>query len=77
MRNRTPMAAILRIGASPDPDTVLREAAERIRALKGDARAAGSAVTRLRRKRGEDARNPRYVLGEYGTGYRMPERDSR
>lgn len=77
MRNRAPMAATLRVGASPDRDTVLREAAERVRALKGDAQAAGRAVTRLRRKRGEDARNPRYVPGEHGTGYRMPERDSR
>ena len=34
-----------------------------------------SAVTRLRRKLGDDARKPRYVIGERGLGYRMPEAD--
>ena len=77
MRNRTLMAATLRIGESLHLDAVLREVADRVHALKGDAQATGSAVTRLRRKRGEDGRNPRYVLGEHGTGYRMPELDSR
>ena len=44
---------------------------------KGDAQAVRSAVTKLRRKLGDDARNPRYILGERGMGYRMPEPDSR
>ena len=42
---------------------------------KGDAQAVRSAVTKLRRKLGDDARNPRYILGERGMGYRMPEPD--
>ena len=42
---------------------------------KGDAQAARSAVTKLRRKLGNDARNPRYIIGERGMGYRMPEPD--
>ena len=32
-----------------------------------------SAVTKLRRKLGDDARKPRYDIGERGMGYRMPE----
>ena len=75
MRNATPTEVVLRIGASLDLDTVLREVAERIRALNGDAQVAASAVTGLRRKLGEDAMYPRYVLGERGMGYRMPEPD--
>ena len=43
---------------------------------KGDPQAVRSAVTKLRRKLGDDARNPRYILGERGLGYRMPEPDS-
>ena len=42
---------------------------------KGDPQAVRSAVTKLRRKLGDDARNPRYILGERGLGYRMPEPD--
>ena len=42
---------------------------------KGDPQAVRSAITKLRRKLGDDARNPRYVLGERGLGYRMPEPD--
>ena len=42
---------------------------------RGDAQAVRSAVTKLRRKLGDDARNPRYILGERGMGYRMPEPD--
>ena len=42
---------------------------------KGDPQAVRSAVTKLRRKLGDDARNPRYILGERGMGYRMPEPD--
>ena len=44
---------------------------------KGDAQAVRSAVTKLRRKLGDDARNSRYILSERGLGYRMPEPDSR
>ena len=33
--------------------------------------AVHSAVRKLRRKLGDDARNPRYILGERGLGYRM------
>ena len=40
---------------------------------KGDLQAARSAVTKLRRKLGDDARNPRHILGERGLGDRMPE----
>ena len=43
---------------------------------KGDPQAVRSAVTKLRRKLGDDARNPRYILGERGLGYRMPDRTS-
>ena len=43
---------------------------------RGDPQAVRSAVTKLRRKLGDDARNPRYILGERGLGYRMPEPDS-
>ena len=42
---------------------------------RGDTQAVRSAVTKLRRKLGDDARNPRYILGERGMGYRMPEPD--
>ena len=42
---------------------------------RGDPQAVRSAVTKLRRKLGDDARNPRYILGERGLGYRMPEPD--
>ena len=42
---------------------------------RGDPQAVRSAVTKLRRKLGDDARNPRYILGERGMGYRMPEPD--
>ena len=37
--------------------------------------AVHSGVRKLRRKLGDDARNPRYILGERGLGYRMPEPD--
>ena len=40
---------------------------------KGDAQAVRSAVTKLRRKLGDDARNPRYILRERGMGYRIPD----
>jgi len=30
-------------------------------------------VTKLRRKLGDDAKRPRYVIGERGLGCRMPE----
>ena len=35
--------------------------------------AVRSAIRKLRRKLGDDAKNPRYILGERGVGYRMPE----
>ena len=41
----------------------------------GNMEALRSAVTKLRRKLGDDAKNPRYVIGERGLGYRMPEPD--
>ena len=41
----------------------------------GNMEALRSAVTKLRRKLGDDARKPRYVIGERGLGYRMPEPD--
>ena len=34
-----------------------------------------SAVTKLRRKFGDHARKPHYVIGERGLGYRMHEAD--
>ena len=34
--------------------------------------AVHNAVRKYRRKLGDDARKPRYVLGERGLGYRMP-----
>ena len=43
---------------------------------KGSPDAVRSAIRKLRRKLGDDARNPKYVLGERGLGYRMPEPDS-
>ena len=42
---------------------------------KGGPQAIRSAVSKLRRKLGDDARDPRYILGERGMGYRMPEPD--
>ena len=42
---------------------------------KGDPQAVRSAVTKLRRKLGEDARNPRYILAKRGLGYRTPGPD--
>ncbi len=39
---------------------------------KGNPQAVRSAVRKLRRKLGDDARNPKYILGERGLGYRMP-----
>ena len=41
----------------------------------GNMEALRSAVTKLRRKLGDDAKKPRYVIGERGLGYRMPEPD--
>ena len=41
----------------------------------GNMEALRSAVTKLRRKLGDDAKKPRYVIGERGLGYRMPEAD--
>ena len=41
----------------------------------GNVEALRSAVAKLRRKLGDDARKPRYVIGERGLGYRMPEPD--
>ena len=41
----------------------------------GNMEALRSAVTKLRRKLGDDAKNPQYVIGERGLGYRMPEPD--
>ena len=32
-------------------------------------------IRRLRRKLGDDARNPRYIFSERGLGYRMPGPD--
>lgn len=32
-------------------------------------------MTRHLRKLGDDTRNPRYILGERGMGYHMPEPD--
>ena len=42
---------------------------------RGNPQAVRSAVAKLRRKLGDDARNPRYILGERGLGYRMPDPD--
>ena len=42
---------------------------------EGNLEALRSAVAKLRRKLGDDARKPRYVIGERGLGYRMPEPD--
>ena len=39
----------------------------------GNVAALRSAVAKLRRKLGDDARKPRYVIGVRGLGYRMPE----
>ena len=39
---------------------------------RGNPQAVRSAVRKLRRKLGDDARNPKYILGERGLGYRMP-----
>ena len=75
MRNATLTAVILRIGSSLDLDAVLLVVAGRVRALNGYAQAVSSAVTRLHRKLGDDARNPRYVPGECGLGYLMLEPD--
>ena len=41
----------------------------------GSVEALRSAVAKLRRRLGDDARKPRYVIGERGLGYRMPEPD--
>ena len=41
----------------------------------GNVEALRSAVAKLRREFGDDARKPRYVLGVRGLGYRMPEAD--
>ena len=41
----------------------------------GNVEALRSAVAKLRRKLGDDARKPRYVIGERGLGYRMPGPD--
>ena len=41
----------------------------------GNVAALRSAVAKLRRKLGDDARKPRYVIGVRGLGYRMPEPD--
>ena len=41
----------------------------------GNMEALRSAVAKLRRKLGDDARKSRYVIGERGLGYRMPEPD--
>ena len=41
----------------------------------GNVKALRSAVAKLRRKLGDDARKPRYVIGVRGLGYRMPGPD--
>ena len=41
----------------------------------GNVEALRSAVAKLRRRLGDDARKPRYVIGERGLGYRMSEPD--
>ena len=41
----------------------------------GNVAALRSAVAKLRRKLGDDAKKPRYVIGVRGLGYRMPEPD--
>ena len=41
----------------------------------GNVEALRSVVAKLRRKVGDDARKPRYVIGERGLGYRMPRPD--
>ena len=41
----------------------------------GNVAALRSAVAKLRRKLGDDARKPRYVIGVRGLGYRTPEPD--
>ena len=41
----------------------------------GNVEALRSAVTKLRRKLGDYAKKPRYVIGVRGLGYRMPEPD--
>ena len=42
---------------------------------RGSPQAVRSAIRKLRRKLGDDARKPKYILGERGLGYRMPEPD--
>ena len=42
---------------------------------RGNVEALRSAVAKLRRKLGDDARKPRYVIGVRNLGYRMPEPD--
>ena len=42
---------------------------------EGNEEAPRSVATRLRRKLGDDARKPRYVIDECGPGYRIPEPD--
>ena len=41
----------------------------------GNLEALRSAVAKLRRKLGDDAGKPRYVIGVRGLGYHMPEAD--
>ena len=43
---------------------------------KGNPDAVRSAIRKLRLKLGDDARDPTYIFGERGLGYRMPEPDS-
>ena len=38
----------------------------------GDPKLVRAVVKRLRRKLGEDAARPAYILNERGVGYRMP-----
>ena len=66
-------ALILDAGGVATYETLLR----RVWGEKGggNMEALRSAVTKLRRKLGDDARKPRYVIGERGLGYRMPEPD--
>ena len=40
----------------------------------GGTSAVRTAVRRLRRKLGDDASNPRYIVAEHRVGYRMPGR---
>ena len=41
----------------------------------GNRQTVRNAIRKLRRKLGDDARDPKYILSERGLGYRMPGSD--